>query len=73
MEKIAKGLPPLRRSKLIKKAQDKEDESKKNYMKLISDGMIGNSNCIITSLNWLMLEIKLKGINPIQLLQISFT
>ena len=29
MEKSAKGLPPLSRSKLIKKAQDKEDEIKK--------------------------------------------
>ena len=27
--KITKGLPPLRRPKLIKKAQDKEDENKK--------------------------------------------
>ena len=31
MKKSAKGLPPLRRSTLSKKAQDKEDEIKKLY------------------------------------------
>ena len=41
MEKFSKGLPPLRRPTLSKKAQDKEDEIKK-IMKLISGGMIGN-------------------------------
>ena len=50
MEKITKGLPPLRRPKLSKKAQDKQDE-KKNYMKLIGIGMIGNSNYIGTILS----------------------
>ena len=51
MEKIAKGLPPLRRPKLSKKSQEKEDKIKKSYMKLIGIGMIGNSNYIGTSLN----------------------
>ena len=32
MKKITKGLPPLRRQNLSKKAQEKEDEIK-NYMK----------------------------------------
>ena len=48
--KSAKGLTPLKRSKLSKKAQEKEDEIEK-YTKLISGGMIGNFNCIGTSLN----------------------
>ena len=73
MEKISKGLPPLRRQKLSKKSQDEEDEIKKNYMKLISGGMIKNSNYIGTSLNGLIQEVKLKGKNPIQFLQKSFT
>ena len=51
IDKISKGLPPLRRSILSKKAQDKEDEIKKNYMKLISGGIIVNSSYIGTSLN----------------------
>ena len=31
MEKITKGLPPLRRPKLSKKSQEKDDEIKKVY------------------------------------------
>ena len=50
MEKITKGLPPLRIPKLIKKSQEKEDKFK-NYIKLISIGMIGNFNYIGTSLS----------------------
>ena len=50
-KKSAKGLPPLRRTKLTKKAQENQDEIQKNYMKVISGGMIGDSNCIGTSLN----------------------
>ena len=52
MEKIAKVLPSLRRPKLSKRAQDKEDKNK-NYMRLISGGIIGNSNYIGTVLNGL--------------------
>ena len=66
--KITKGLPPLRRPKLSKKAQEKEDEIKNIYMKLISGGMIGNSNYIGTSLNGSIQEVKSKGKNPIQFL-----
>ena len=43
-EKITKGLPPLRITKLSKKSQEKEDEIKKNYKKLIGIGMIEDSN-----------------------------
>ena len=49
--KITKGLPPLRRSTLSKKAQDEDDKIERNYIKLINGGMIRNSNCIRTSLN----------------------
>ena len=50
-EKSAKGLHPLMISTPSKKAQDKEDEIKNIYMKLISGGMIINSNYIVISLN----------------------
>ena len=61
MENSSKLLPPLRRSKLSKQAQDKEDKIE-NYMKLISGGMIGNSDYIGTSLNGLIQEVKPKVI-----------
>ena len=59
--KNSKRLPPLRIPKLSKKEQDKEDEIKKNYMKLRSGGMTGNSNYIGTILNGLIQEVKSKG------------
>ena len=71
MEKSAKGIPPLRRTKLSKKAQEKQDEIQKNYMKLISGGMIGNCNCIGTILNGWIQNRPPKEINPIQFLQKS--
>ena len=73
MWESAKGLPPLKRPTLSKNAQDKEDEIQKNYMKLISGGMIGNSNYIGTSLNGWIQEILSKGINLFQFLQFVFT
>ena len=60
MERIIKGLPPLRRPKLSKKSQEKENEIIKNYMKLIGIGMIGNSNYIGTRLNWSIQEVESK-------------
>ena len=51
MEIFSKGIPPLRTPTVSKKAQDKEDEIKKNHMKLISGGMIGYYNYTGTSLN----------------------
>ena len=71
MKKSAKGLPPPRRTKLSKKAQERQDE--KNYMNLISGGMIGNSSCIGTNLNGLILNISPKEINPFLFPQKSFT
>ena len=49
MVKIARGIPPLRITKLSKKHKKVRMKFKKNYMKLISGGMIGNSNCIGTN------------------------
>ena len=56
--KNAKVLPPLRRLKLSKKAQEKEDEIKKNYTNMIVIGMVGNFNYTGTSLNGLIQEVK---------------
>ena len=64
MEKISKRISPLRRPKLGKKSQEKEDHIK-NYMKLIGIIMIGNSNYIGTILNGFLQEVKSKGNNPI--------
>ena len=55
-EKCAKGLPPLKRTHVSKKAQDRHDLIKKNFINLIGGVMIGNSNCIGTSLNGLILN-----------------
>ena len=51
MERIDKVLPPLKIPKPIKKSQQKEDEIQKNYMRLISGEIIGDSNYIGTRLN----------------------
>ena len=67
--KIIKELPPLRRPKLSKKAQEKDD---KNYMKLIGIGMIRYSNYIGISLSGSIQEVKLKEENLIQFLQRFF-
>ena len=72
LKKIAKGLPPLRISKLSKKSQDKENEIK-NHLKLISGGMIGDYIYIGTILNGLIQEVKPKEINHFQFLQVNFT
>ena len=54
LEKGAKGLPPLKRTKLSKKAQERHDLIKTNFFNLIGGGMIGNSNYIGTCLNGLI-------------------
>ena len=54
LKKCARGLPPWKRTKLSKKAKDRHDIIFKNFMNLIGGGMIGNSNCIGTSLNGLI-------------------
>ena len=51
MGKSAKGLPPLRIIKISKKHKKRRMKFKKNYMKLISGGMVVNSNFIGTNLN----------------------
>ena len=57
MGKSAKGLPPFIRTKIIKKSQERQDEIQKNYMKIISGGMIGDFNCIGKNLNGLIINI----------------
>ena len=65
MKNISKGLPPLRRTKLSKNHKKRSMKFKKGYMKLISGGMVGDSNCIGTSLNGWIQNLSTKGINPI--------
>ena len=71
MEKLTKGLPLLRRPKLSKNHKIKTTKFK-NSIKLISGGMIGNSNYIGTSLSGSIQEFKSKGNNHIQFLQRIF-
>ena len=68
-EKYARGLPPLKRTKLSKKAQDRHDIIFKNFMNIIGGRMIGNSNCIGTSLNGFILNQLPKQLNSFQFLQ----
>ena len=69
MGESSKGLPPLRRTKLSKKHKKSRMKFRNIYMKLISSGMIGNSNFIGTNLNGWIQNLSTKGINPIQFLQ----
>ena len=69
LKKCKRGLPPLERKKLSKKAQERHDYIFKNCMNLIGGGMIGNSNCIGTCLNGLILNQPPKELNPFQFLQ----
>ena len=68
MGKSAKGLPPMGRTKL----QERQDEKNKN-MKLISGGMIEDSNCIGTNLNGWIQNLPPENINPILFLHKRFT
>ena len=63
MGKSAKRLPPLRRTKLSKKTQEKQDEIQNNCMKIISGRIIGNSNYIGTNLNGWIQNLPPKWIN----------
>ena len=56
MGKTAKGLHPLKISKIGKK-HNKKDEIKDIYMKILKSGIIGDSNYIGTSLNGLIQEV----------------
>ena len=71
LKKCELGLPPLKRKKLSKKAQDRYDLILKNFMNLIGGGMIGNSNYIGTCLSGLILNQSPKWLNPFQFLQKS--
>ena len=69
---IARGLPPLKRTKLSKKHKKGRIIFKRNCMNLIGGGIIGNSNYIGTSLNGLILNITPKELIPFLFLQKSF-
>ena len=69
LKKCELGLPPLKRTKLSKKAQDRHDIIFKNFMNLIDGGMIGNSNYIRTCLNGLIQNQTPKQLNPFNFLQ----
>ena len=71
LKKCERGLPPLKRAKLSKKAQERHGYIYKSCMNLIGGGMIGNSNCTGTSLNGLILNQPPKELNPFQFLQKS--
>ena len=71
-KKCERGLPPLKRTKLTKKSQERHDYIYKNCMNLIGGRMIGNSNCIGTSLNGLILNQPPKELNPFQYLQFFY-
>ena len=71
-EKCARGLPPLKRKKLSKKVQERHDYILKNCMNQIGGGMIGDSNCIGTSLNGLRLNQPPNGLNLFQFLQNNY-
>ena len=71
LEKCAKGLPPLKREKLSKKAQNGDDLIKNKLFNLICGGMIGDSNYIGTCLNGLIRNQHPKELNLFQFLQKS--
>ena len=58
--KMNKGLTPLRKQKISKKSQEKDDKIKWKYTLLIGIGIIGYSNYIKTSLSGLIQEVKLR-------------
>ena len=69
MEKITKGIPPLRKQKLRKKQKRNMIKLNVKYTLLIVIGMVVDSNYIGTILSGLIQEVKSKEKNPIQLLQ----
>ena len=54
MKKMTKGLPPIIKQTLSKKAQEKIIKLKGNYTLITVIGMIGNYNYIVTSLSELI-------------------
>ena len=72
LKKCERGLPPLKRTKLSKKAQERHDYIFLNCMNLIGGGIIGDSNCIGSSLNGLILNQPPKELNPFKFLQNSY-
>ena len=71
MKKCEKGIPPLKRTKPSKKAQERHDLIFKKIINLIGGGMIGNSNYIGTCLTGLTLNQHPKELNSFRFLQKS--
>ena len=72
MEKLAKGIPPFKISKLSKKAQDKQDEIQKKLYeanKCLNDWKF---QLHWNKLEWVDPKISSKGMKPIQLLHNFF-
>ena len=69
LKKCERGIPPLKRKNLVKRHKIGIILINKNCTNLIGGGIIGNSNCIGTSLNGLILNQPPKELNPIQFLQ----
>ena len=69
LEKCSKGLPPLKRTKLSKRAQERNYLLKKNFLNIIGGGIIENSNYIGTCLNGLIQNQLPKELSPFQFLQ----
>ena len=69
---MTKGLPPHRKHKLSKKAQDKYDEVKNKLYTAIRNGIIGYSKYTGASLIGSIQEVKPKERDPIQFLQRTF-
>ena len=65
----ARGLPPLRRTKLSKKAQERQDEIKKNIYE--ANNWWGDWKFQLhgTSLSGLILNLTSKELNPFMFLQ----
>ena len=63
----------MRRTKLSKKSQERQDDIQKKLYEANSGGIIGNSNCIGTNLNGWILNLPPTEINPIVFLKKRFT
>ena len=73
MGKSSKGIPPLRISKISKKAQDKEDKIRKKLYEANKWQNYWKSQLHWYNLEWVNQRSKRKRKNPIQFLQISIT
>ena len=64
MKKIFQKLPTLNKSKVNKKAQEKEDETKRSYKRLINIEMNGNFRYTGINLSGWIQEVVMNVKNP---------